>query len=330
MKRAVVLIVLLVALGWVAFDSRREAAGDAVQPTTSATAERRKATRDAVPSQVHPIATTSLARPALPARTTTNALARIAPLPSADEPFAQHLDELRRRARGGDAPAACRLGMELYHCAHLDGARAALAAELADAAGDDPAQRGGVESFQKAVQQMEMRCRGVAPLDPLEAFHAQVAAARGGVVQAQLQLAVFPPLDEIDVIDHPEVWREWREAALPALESALAAGDPRAAWKLASAYDRPFSAPFTPRLAPADPFRAYTYRRLVTLIVQRSGASNLQNEASDEEKAGATLTEAQRTAAAAEAQRLFDRYFTALAPNANTSLNGNDFAACEK
>lgn len=332
MKRALVLVVVVVALGLAALRNRKEPAGDVAMNERTVAAETSKRA-DAGPTTGPEPEFPRIERYATDQPTTTAVATSVGddPLPPLDEPFAQHLDELRRRASEGDAPAACRLGMELFHCAQLDESRAALAADLADAEGDDPAQRKGITWFQEAVATMEMRCRGVAPLDPLEAFRAQLAAARGGVVQSQLQLAAFPPLADVDVIDHPEVWREWRAAALPALESALAAGDRRAAYKLASAYEQRFASPFTPRLAPEDPYRAYTYRRLVTLLAQRSGSSNLQREAADEEKAAATLTEAQRRAAATEAQRLFDRYFAALPPDTTDgSLNGDDFAACER
>ena len=138
-------------------------------------------------------------------------------------------------------------------------------------------------------------------------------------------------LERIDVLDQVEVWREWRIAAIAGLESALAAGEPRAASLLALAYDHGDFGPFSPRLAAPDPYRAFVYRRLHTLIAQRTATSNLQNEASVEEKAGASLTEGQRRAAAADAQRLFELHYAALAPGErDNGINGDDFAACER
>lgn len=332
MKRVAVAVLVAVALGWVAYGSRNDATRGAQATAQSASvAESADSEPDAAPASPDATPIASPRETASLAPAPVASVAHDAPLPPLDEPFAQHLDELRRRAQDGDAPAACRLGMELYQCQRLGDIQAILAAQLADTGGDDPAQRENVESFQASVARLEAQCRGVVPLDALESFRAHLTAARGGVVQAQLQLAAFPPLAHIDVIDHPEIWRQWRDAAMPALEAALAAGEPRAAYALASAYDERFVSPFAPRLAPVDPYRAYTYRRLVTLIAQRSGHSNLQHEATDEEKAGATLTEPQRRAAAAEAQRLFDRHFSAFAPGTTIGgTDGDDFAACER
>jgi hypothetical protein len=178
---------------------------------------------------------------------------------------------------------------------------------------------------------MEAQCRDVDPLDPLEAFRAQLAASRAGIVQAQLALAAFPPLDGLDVLENVQVWREWRTAARSGLESALASGDPRAAWALANAYDANFVSPWTPRVASPDPYRAYAYRRLVTLLSQRSGIARPEDDAHEEERPGSALTDAQRASAAADAERLLAQHFAGFAPGtAIRGTNGNDFADCEK
>ena len=325
-------LMVVAALGWMVLRDRQAVVQDASPSERSAAQAATEESESRAAPVPSPSTPRNVDRPTRqPDGPPVTGRANADPLPPLDEPFAQHLDALRGRARDGDAPAACRLGMELWYCANLDDMRRMLAGELADSEGDDPAQQAGLSRLQDSVAQMEMRCRGVAPLDPLEAFRAQLAAARAGVVQSQLQLAAFPPLERIDVLDQVEVWREWRIAAIAGLESALAAGEPRAASLLALAYDHGDFGPFSPRLAAPDPYRAFVYRRLHTLIAQRTATSNLQNEASVEEKAGASLTEGQRRAAAADAQRLFELHYAALAPGErDNGINGDDFAACER
>ena len=335
LKRIAAAALAFAAVCWVAYGNHHEATRDAravaqsvaVEVPADAEADPAESLRAATPAAS---AARSTSPVSLPAPIATNAHAD--PLPPLDEPFAQHLDELRRRAAQGDAPAACRLGMQLSYCNGLGRMRRINEEELARRAATGAVESEGDALLRDGLKSMEVQCRGVSATDPLEAYRLQLAAARAGIVQAQLQFAVFPPLDDIDVIDHVEIWREWRAAAVAGLESALANGDVRAPLDLARAYgDQPFG-PWTPRLAAADPYRAFVYARLSTMVAERSATPGRDLSTWVAMEHGELLSAAERERATREANRLFEASYAGLPVEAfeKNQLNGNDFADCER
>ncbi len=109
------------ALWWATRASAPEPKRDALTPAPAATADQPvtggATTGDASDGIALPAKTAASAS----ARNTSQipdaaAIAPAVPLPPADTPLAQVIDELERRARAGDAAASCRLGFELLRC----------------------------------------------------------------------------------------------------------------------------------------------------------------------------------------------------------------------
>lgn len=255
---------------------------------------------------------------------------RDAPLPAADAPLGPHMDELRRRARAGDARAACRLAMQLDACARLPMLErfsdAAIAAAVVSPAAAE--QDGQSQPWEASVRRLRRTCANVTPVDDSEAFRWQMQAASAGQPEMLYRAAAHPALSRGDILEHVPEWRLWREHALDFLSRAIAAGDARAVMMMPEAFgpetDRP-------RIAPTDPLRQYLYARLRSRVAEASGDPEALSMAVALER-GTQLPADRRATAEAEADRLFDAHFAAQPPK-DLGLGYwkfDDFEACER
>lgn len=214
-------------------------------------------------------------------------------LPPWDEPLGANLQAVLRRADAGEAMAACRIGVELLLCA-----------------APSPAETG------------RDRCQGVdEALRTKAAFYLRQAALAGNR-DAMLRYAAGPFPQAAQAQDHERYlqdpgFADWYRDAVPILQRALQAGDPRAALLLADAYTDDHGL-LDARVAD-DAALAYRYRLLLSYL-QAVPAP-----------AAPALDPRQRVEAERQAQRLFREAFgsRALAApvSADLALRPDDPAA---
>lgn len=209
-------------------------------------------------------------------RATALTTAAFPPLPPPDVPLAGILPELERRARGGDASASCRIGLELLRCrrrAYLRTHERLQTERLARMPSETPEQKKMLEDqIQAAARAREAAarddavCTGIDTRSSHDAFDWILRAAQLGNAEARLQMLQQLPLDADRMIVDAERLIAYREAAPGLAAAALAAGDPRVLRTLAHAhYDAPTDAPrvYSPsglrHLVPADNRRALAY-----------------------------------------------------------------------
>lgn len=205
--------------------------------------------------------------------------APLAPLPPPGAPLAGVMDDLERRARSGDARAACRLAAEIGRCAGVARREAMVAASRftppAPGVGpDDPAQ---VDRFVDlaARQQVDLErdqalCAGVSSERLRDAAPWMLVAARGGNAAAMAAFAsgMWMNLDPY-AMRHPDVLAAYsREAERMAL-ALVESGSPAMVRMLGMAYAGAPGGPLGGVVDP-DPVRGHALLRL--LFDQRSGA----------------------------------------------------------
>jgi hypothetical protein len=195
------------------------------------------------------------------------------PLPPPGAPLAGMIDDLERRARAGDARAACRLAAEIGRCANVS-RREAYAAQAQHApppSGGPQADPTQIERYVEfaARQQVELEsdqalCAGV-PQERLRgAAPWMLAAARGGNQAAMLAFTsgLWPMLDPY-AMRHAEVFAAYsREAERMAL-ALVESGSPEMMRSLGMAYaagnpGSPLGAVVDP-----DPVRGHALLRLL-------------------------------------------------------------------
>ena len=198
--------------------------------------------------------------------------ARALPLPPADAPLATILDDLERRARAGDARAACRLAAEIGRCAALPRRLASVnpAPQVTVPPGNNPADARQIERYIDfaARQQIELErdqalCAGVPRERLRDASPWLLAAARGGNPTA---IAVFASgfwtLTDPYALRHAEVLAAYsREAERMAL-SLVEAGSPEMVRPLGMAYAGEDPNVAIGGLVEPDPVRGHALLRL--------------------------------------------------------------------
>lgn len=163
------------------------------------------------------------------------------PLPPPDLPLRDSFAELKRRADGGDANAACRLAAELDRCDRLrEEVRNLDTLMKVFATG---AQSGGIFGTRdRAVERRTLmvrtlaHCDGAPRLEPRQVVHYWRMAALGGHLPSLTHYATgdaFGPRPSLDLLGELQVYRS--EAGKLARRAA-AAGDPMALLSLARAY----------------------------------------------------------------------------------------------
>ena len=337
MKRPLAVVFALslaVAGGWLA--GRSSGRADKGEPRTGGASVPVRHARDAMPAEPQATPDAKQESRAAPARGAALAAQPVpdldAPLPPVDAPLGPHLDELRRRASAGDARAACRLAMQLDACARLpmferfsDAVVAARATNPEANAPNDSNAR-----WDAQVAGLRKTCVGVVPLDGTEAFRWQMQAARAGQREMLFRAGSRPSLRSGEILEHVTEWREWRDSALRFLQQAVEAGDARAVMLIPESFGAD-SDGGRPRIARADPYQQYVYARLRTRVAEASGnRENLSMSVAME--GGRDLDAAARTAAEAEADRMFAAHFAGR-PAAELAVGDwgfDDFGACER
>jgi hypothetical protein len=267
---AVAAALALLATGWwlgqrpIAPIPRAEAPASGTAPTPEAAATAETASPEIVPATPQATAGAGDAKQApLP-----DPAAPDLPLPPADTPVAELLDSLLDRARSGDARAACRLASELQRCRN-SAQRGPSGADMeARVAGEqDERRRESMIQFMARLEgereRSERLCGGIGEAELDLAFGLQMQAA-----QAQPHLrtwfAINPALDTRMFVDDLDQWQQYRQVAMPWLESAAAAGDLSAVVALARVHgDARSNSPPVPPFRQIDDARFLTYATLL-------------------------------------------------------------------
>jgi len=205
------------------------------------------------------------------------------PLPPWGEPLGANFDALRRRADAGDARAACRIGVELSLCTGTQPPQD----PAADAPSTSSARANDCQGFDASL-------RGQAAGYLRKAALAGNADAMLRYASGAFSVQASDPRSHNEFLQDP-VFGDWYDEALPMVQRALHAGDPRAAQLLANAYaddDGLFDA-----RVPDDPVQARTYAVLLAYL----------REAAPPPPVG--LDARQRAQADAQAQRIFRESF---------------------
>lgn len=334
MKRTLAVVfalALAVAGGWLAGRS----SGSAEPPNEQGSLRARNARRDAMPDTAAaanlPQAARSETHAAIDPVATKPQADLGSPLPAIDAPLAPHLEALRRRARAGDARAACRLAMQLNACAWLPSREIYEERRTTANAAMGIRRREGQDEERAQLVLLRRMCAGVRPVDATEAFRWQQQAAMAGNRESLYRAAALPALHPEEILEHVAEWSLWRDRALAYLERSMALGDPRAVETLAELYAPGQYSP-RPKVVERDPVRAYTYTRLRTRIAEASGLPAIKLQMYVAGEGGETLTPEQRAAGERESARLFEMHFAGRAP-AELDLEKRkteDFAACER
>lgn len=336
MKRPLAVVFALslaVAGGWLA--GRSSGTDGEIERRTSGASMRARNARDAMPAEAQATPDANPASPVAKARDATLAAGPApdldAPLPAVDAPLGPHMDELRRRARAGDARAACRLAMQLDACAWLPSREIYEERRTTANAAMGIRRREGQEDVAAQLALLRRTCAGVQPLDATEAFRWQQQAALAGNRESLYRAAALPALHPEDILEHVAEWSLWRDRALVYLERSMALGDPRAVESLVELY-APGQYASRPKVVDRDPVRAYTYTRLRTRIAEASGVPAFKLQMYVASEGGESLTAEQRAKGERESAQLFDAHFAGRPP-AELDLENRkaeDIAACER
>lgn len=183
------------------------------------------------------------------------------PMPPANLPLRDAIAPLQARADAGDAASACRLGIELLRCAHLQDYALAHDDDMArqeralEAKGDlDGANRIAMGRLSHA--QLRDTCAGVPDALVADAFRYVRQAALAGEPEAMVRYASGEPLvaGVGMAFETRPAFDVWRREARTVLARALAEGHPEAALLLAETHlGRSF---VLGMLVPRDPVEA--------------------------------------------------------------------------
>ncbi len=157
-------------------------------------------------------------------------------LPPLGVPLLENIEQLDRRARSGDAAAACRLGAELIDCSEIRGSSYQLkqmqegiarAKPLADPAEQEKLVERQADTLARwtlSIEAREKRCAGVDEKRWLDVYDYQRIAAESGHLPSMRFLLHRPAL-EFDVFAQIDQYRQFPGDARRILERAVRAGD---------------------------------------------------------------------------------------------------------
>jgi hypothetical protein len=250
---AVLSVVLLAAGWWMGRQESTAGRGDLRDRDAMSAGATAIAEEDRIPASVEEVAkapaSTSAPAPVNSAASTPP----LDPLPPQGTPVADMLEPLLERARRGDAGAACRLASELQRCRESAMRRGMRGFDLeARVAGETDERRR--ESMIQAMARMEAEqeradgvCADVTDEQIALAFPLQMQAAQARP-ELRTWLAINPALDTRFFLDNIENWQQYRQVAVPWMESAAAAGDLSALIALARVHgdSRSFGPPIPP------------------------------------------------------------------------------------
>lgn len=195
------------------------------------------------------------------------------PLPALDVPVAAMFGELKQRADGGNALAACRLAVELIQCGQVTQSAGTEAMQNAATAERDLAKAGmataanRVAAMQLRQLESEKRCAGISESQSKLAGTYLAQAARAGIDEAMIRYADgqgFGTENSMFGMLRDPGLDQWRRDAPRFLRKALENGEPSAAVILMSAYSDDNS--LIGGLIADDPVQFYSYRALIDLL----------------------------------------------------------------
>jgi hypothetical protein len=196
------------------------------------------------------------------------------PLPAADTPLADILDELTRRADAGEPAAACRLAAELTRCSHRDELVSGLnAASLVEDRVRRPTDTLHGDRQRAALSTANRVCTGVAPERIAEAPHRLMNAADLGHPGARAWAAMHGHREAIrHLFDAPDVAQRWREQAVRWAIESLDTGNRSvgANWAGYAGFPHMDYEPIV-RLLSEDPTLSLALLRYRALRAQRDG-----------------------------------------------------------
>lgn len=255
-------VILCLALGWIFREDVSAPSKPGVVPTAP------------LPS---PVAT---GRPVDPGTSSRTAAKPTAPLPPRDTPVAQILEPLKLAAAAGDAPAACRLAMEIVRCARWRREVANLVSHQRERFAYPPEMRSRVDNhyaeLQRRIDKERPVCEGL-PAQSESPWRLLLTAARAGHVPSMVQ---FSGTDVVRSRYNDTEWEfealaAYREYAFGFLVKGAETGDPRAIQHLAVELVTP--GPGT-RAIPYDPVRGYAYLKALSGFAESWRAKMMEEQ----------------------------------------------------
>jgi hypothetical protein len=241
----------------------------------------------------------------------------IKPLPAPGAPLTQIFDELKARADAGDAAAASRLFRDLELCKRVDELRRALPdmVSYAEDSNNDKPSSGhfSAEQMLERSQRMldfvkhnETTCAGLDQNQINAITPAMLEAAQLGDRDARDCYVTTTMFSRIPgLLDHPEWLTQYKQHALPFVESAIQEGDWRVVDMLQHAYAGDLVGTLLGQQVGTDPALAYRYLKLLRLgaIVR---AASLDQQLAEAQR---RLTPDEIADATSWAQDTYARYF---------------------
>lgn len=237
------------------------------------------------------------------------------PLPPADTPLVQILPELEARARRGDRAAACRLALDGAYCREhrLDSDSVAFFEDaIARRSRTTAADLAWIARLEAAHQRALRLCSGLPPRWAEDnTWRWMLQAAQAGDALLAARFAAFPPLDDEDFLERPEPWQQYRQHAVPLLQSAAARGEVLAIWRLQRLHGAGQRLRGMPNAIERDPRQAAVYA--VALQAATRGASLREFERAAR-AARARFSADDWAAIEQEGRALAQRHFAGMSP----------------
>lgn len=150
-------------------------------------------------------------------------------LPPLDTPIDAIFDDLAERARRGDARAACRLAVELQRCrmAGFMGRGSRRLEGMATREDDSERRESMINELARIEAERERSetvCSGLEAEQLDQAFAYQHQAAHA-LPELRTWAATQPALNFMNFVNELDAWQQYRNTALPWLETAAANGD---------------------------------------------------------------------------------------------------------
>jgi hypothetical protein len=237
------------------------------------------------------------------------------PLPPHDTPLNDARDELEDRARRGDRKAACRLAMDANFC-RSNPAGSDPVGFFEHSIAQEPSTSDADVAWIARLEQIQQRARRICadlPPDWVEdaSWRWTLQAARAGDDFLAARFVISAPMSDRDFLERPEPWQQYRDHAVPLIQSAAARGQVEAIWFLQRLHRGATQLRGMPNAIERDPRLAAVYAVALRSVTQ--GASLLEFEqaltrARDDYDAGSWA------AIEAEGTALAQRHFADVAP----------------
>lgn len=272
MRKSILIVMIGVAAIAIAWRWRSDHADSTLRSTQAAARDEvaRAASgtfRDARISKAPVPPSDAIARPVGPSTSTAPASATVVQ-PPRGTPLKEVLADLRQAADRGDPQAACRVGLEMRHCAQMY--------EYQKRASEQPDQTHVFPSLGERRRVDERFCAGVERNDIRNnAWRYLYQAAAAGNVTAMAQFAIEPGLDRDNPASEAEGWSLYRDHAQEFIARAVDAGDVGAAYVGAFGLGFDLSGGGKGVFRP-DPYVALVYANAVLLFLDPDHQQTMQ------------------------------------------------------